>query len=105
MGLFLESASEPLAPFWVEDSITCRERCSTGLICLALAGTARAQTAFPEQAVERGLSYVVTQDLARLGAGVAPIDLDGDPDCVLLRHDDGPITSFGELARLLFPRK
>ena len=52
----------------------CRDRFLTGLICLALAGTAHAQKAFTEEAVERGLSYVVTPDLTRVGAGVALID-------------------------------
>ena len=71
----------------------CCDRCATAVVLLALAVTARAQTAFTEQAVERGLSYVVTQDRTQLGAGVALIDLDGDgdPDCVLMGREDGVV--------------
>ncbi|MCH8807008.1 MAG: CRTAC1 family protein [Planctomycetes bacterium] len=63
------------------------------MICLTLAATSKAQTAFTEQAVKRGLSYVVTQDRPQLGAGVALIDLDGDgdPDCVLMGREDGVV--------------
>ena len=69
------------------------DRWAAPLICLTLAGAAQSQTAFTEQAVERGLSYVVTQDRTQLGAGLALIDLDGDgdPDCVLMGREDGVV--------------
>jgi len=62
-------------------------------ITMASAGTALAQSAFTEQAVQRGLSYVVTNDMTQFGAGVALVDLDGDgdPDCVLLGRADGVV--------------
>ncbi len=70
-----------------------RDLCASALICLTLAGASQARTAFTEQAVERGLSYVVTQDSTQFGAGVALIDLDGDgdPDCVLMGREDGVV--------------
>ncbi len=70
-----------------------RELSSSVLGLLALSAIASAQSAFTDQAIDRGLSYVVTQDRDQMGAGVALIDLDndGDPDCVLMGREDGAI--------------
>lgn len=66
------------------------------LATLTLGAPAWAQPAFTEEAVARGLSYVVTEDSRPIGAGVALIDLDedGDPDCVLLGRADGRVGVF-----------
>jgi len=74
--------------------MTRSERRSWILLLSAMAApVAGGQTAFTDEAVERGLSYVVTNDSDQFGAGVALVDLDGDgdPDCILTGRDDGAI--------------
>lgn len=68
-------------------------RCFFALVLLVPSIPVRAQQAFTEEAVARGLSYVVQQNSDLYGAGVALVDLDGDldADCVLLGRADGVV--------------
>ncbi len=69
-------------------------RCGVG-IALVLVGAPAAlgQNAFTDEAVARGIDYIVVNGVFQLGAGVAMIDLDndGDPDIVALGATGGAV--------------
>jgi len=59
----------------------------------AMPALALAQNAFTDEAIARGINYMVVNDILQFGSGVALIDLDndGDPDLIALGATGGTV--------------